>query len=223
MLSEGWFSTQLERLYLGGHMRLKAPCQGIDFHTTDIYGNPFKLSDHLGKRIMLSFFRDAACPFCHYRVYELTHNYPLWKEQNLEIIAVFSDTPEQVRRYVANHPRPFTMLADPDLDIYNHYGIEHSSSALFKAMLFKMPRIIKGILKGGRPSNNPHVRLVPADFLFTEDGRISQVWYGRDTADHIPIPHIQAFIREGDAKNAVRYGVQQRRAAFSTRGKTVGT
>jgi thioredoxin-dependent peroxiredoxin len=179
-------------------MRLKAPCQGIDFHTTDIFGDPFRLSDHIGKRIMLSFFRDAGCPFCNFRVYELTHNHKSWQQQNLKIITVFSDTAEKVRRYVAKHPRPFTMLADPNLDIYNQYGIEHSSSALLKALLFKMPRIIRGIAKGGRPSNNPHLRIVPADFLFLEDGRISKVWYGRNTSDHIPITEIQDFINEGN-------------------------
>lgn len=180
-------------------MRLKAPCQGIDFHTKDIYGNNFNLSDHMGKRIILSFFRDAGCPFCNFRVYELTHKYQLWKEQNLEIIAVFSDTAEKVRHFVAKHPRPFTMLADPDLAIYNQYGIEHSASALLKALFFKMPRIIRGITKGGRPSKNPHVKLVPADFLFLEDGRIGKVWYGRDTSDHIPITEVQDFINEGKA------------------------
>lgn len=178
-------------------MQLTAPRQGIDFQTKDIYGKHFQLSDHIGKRVILSFFRDAGCPFCNLRVYELTQNYKDWHDQNLEIIAVFSDTSEQVRRFVAKHPRPFTMLADPELEIYNRYGIQHSSMALFKALLFKFPRIIKGLFKGARPSNNPHVKIVPADFLITEDGRISKVWYGRDTSDHIPLDEVQQFINEG--------------------------
>lgn len=181
-------------------MRLKAPCQGIDFHTTDVFGNAFKLSDLVGKKIMLSFFRDAGCPFCNFRLYELTNRHKEWKDQNLEVIAVFSDTPEQVRRYVARHPRPFTMLADPDLEIYNQYGIEHSGSALLKALMFRLPRIIRGVLKGGRPTKNPHVKLVPADFLLGEDGRVKEVWYGRDTSDHIPLEEIQSFINNKPVK-----------------------
>ncbi|MFC3156947.1 peroxiredoxin family protein [Gilvimarinus japonicus] len=178
-------------------MRLSAPCQGINFRTKDVHGKPFQLSDYKGKRVMLSFFRDAGCPFCNLRVYELTHKYKHWQDQNLEVIAVFSDTSAQVRRYVAKHPRPFTMLADPKLQLYNRYGIEHSGSALLKALLFKFPRIVKGIFKGGRPSNNPHVKIVPADFLLTEDGRVAKVWYGRDTSDHIPLTEVQRFIDEG--------------------------
>lgn len=180
-------------------MRLVAPCQGLDFRTTDIYGKPFQLSDHMGKRILLSFFRDAGCPFCNFRVYELTHNHEQWQDQNLEIIAVFSDTSEQVRRFVSKHPRPFTMLADPDLELYNRYGIEQSGSALLKALLFKFPRILKGLFKGARPSKNPHLTIVPADFLIAEDGRVAKVWYGRDTSDHIPLDEVQNFIDEGKA------------------------
>lgn len=175
-------------------MRLKAPCQGIDFHTYDIYGEEFKLSNLAGKKILLSFFRDAACPFCNFRVYELTHKYTEWKSQGLEIVTFFSSTSKEVRHHVAKYPRPFYMISDPNLTVYNQYGVEHSVSALFKALLFKMPRIIKGIATGGRPKPNPHVKLVPADFLLSEDGRVQKIWYGRDTSDHIPIAEIQNFI-----------------------------
>ncbi len=177
-------------------MRLAAPSQGIDFQTTDIYGKPFQLSDHLGKRVLLSFFRDAGCPFCNLRVYELTHNHQQWLHQNLVIIAVFSDTAEQVRRFVSRHPRPFTMLADPHLELYNRYGIQHSAAALMRALFFKFPRIVQGLFKGARPSNNPHLTIVPADFLIAEDGRLTKVWYGRDTSDHIPLDEIQRFVDE---------------------------
>jgi thioredoxin-dependent peroxiredoxin len=178
-------------------MRLSAPTRKINFKTQDIHGNPVNLDDHLGKRVMLSFFRDAACPFCNFRVYELTHRYKTWQERNLVIIAVFSDTPEKVVAHVAKYPRPFLMLADPDLAIYNQYGVEHSSFALLKALLFRLPTIVCGILTGGRPSKNPHVRLVPADFLIDEDGVIRQIWYGKDTSDHIPLDQIDQFIADG--------------------------
>lgn len=176
-------------------MRLVTPIQkGMSFAAKDIYGQPFKFSNLRGKRVMLSFFRDAACPFCHLRVYELSNNYQHWLDQNLEVVAVVSDTAEQVRRYVAKHPRPFTMLADPHLKLYNHYGVEQSGSALVKALLFKLPRIIKGFILGEKPSNNPHIKIVPADFIFDEQGTLVQAWYGRDTSDHIPLPELQKFI-----------------------------
>jgi thioredoxin-dependent peroxiredoxin len=182
-------------------VRLATPSQGLNFRGKDVHGKPFQFSDLRGKRVMLCFFRDAACPFCHFRVYELTQNYSYWQAQNLEVIAVFSDTAEQVRRFVAKHPRPFTMIADPNLTLYNRFGVEHSGMALLKALCMKMPRILKGFFLGAKPSNNPHVKLVPADFLFAEDGSLQRTWYGRNTSDHIPLPQVQAFI---DAQRAAK-------------------
>ena len=85
---------------------------------------------------MLSFFRDAACPFCNLRVYELNHKYKAWQEQGLEIVTVFSSPSHEVKAHVARHPRPFTMISDPDIAIYNQYGVEHSALALVKALFF---------------------------------------------------------------------------------------
>lgn len=175
-------------------MRLTPPCPSIDFQTQDIYGKPIQLSDFRGKKVMLAFFRDAACPFCNLRVYELTQKYQQWKEKNIEIIAVFSSPADEVRRYVAKHPRPFRLVSDTDLNLYNQYGVEHSASALVKALVFKLPRIIRGILTGGYPQPNPNVKLVPADFLIDPMGKINGVWYGRDTSDHMPMKQVNQFI-----------------------------
>lgn len=177
-------------------MRLTAPCPSIDFATTDIYGDSIKLSDFRGKKVMLAFFRDAACPFCNLRVYELTQKYKSWETNNIEIIAVFSSPAEEVRHFVAKHPRPFRLVSDEDLNLYNQYGVEHSAVALFKALIFKLPRIIKGMFKGGYPQPNPHVKIVPADFLINEQGKIEHVWYGRDTSDHMPIAEVEHFIKQ---------------------------
>ena len=123
-------------------MRLTPPCPSIDFSTQDIYGKPITPNEYKGKKVMLAFFRDAACPFCNFRVYELTQQYKTWKDKNIEVIAVFSSPADEVRRYVAKHPRPFRMVSDTDLNLYNQYGVEHSATALFKALFFKLPRII---------------------------------------------------------------------------------
>lgn len=175
-------------------MRLAPPSQAELFETQDIYGEPIKLKDYSGKKVMLCFFRDAACPFCNFRVYELTHRYKNWQAKGVEVIAVFSSTDAEVRDHVARYPRPFRLIADPNLEIYNRYRVEKSASALWKALLFRMPRIIRGIRTGGRPKPNPHVTLVPADFLINEQGNIQDCWYGENTSDHIPLDRVDRFI-----------------------------
>jgi peroxiredoxin Q/BCP len=176
-------------------MRLVPPALSINFNTQDIYGRPVALADYRGKRVMLSFFRNAGCPFCNLRIYELTHRYRAWQAQDLEIIAVFSSPADEVLRYVAKHPRPFRMISDPGLGIYNRYGVEQSAAAVLKALLFKLPRVIRGAFLGGVPLINAHPTLVPADFLVDEYGLIRDIWYGRDTSDHIPLKRVDTFIR----------------------------
>lgn len=175
-------------------MRLNSPEKAKDFDTVDVFNQSIKLTDYTGNKVMLCFFRDAACPFCNFRIYELTHKYKAWKEQGIEIIAVFSSPANEVREHVARYPRPFRLVSDPELIIYNQYGVEKSTRALWKAMLFKLPTFIKGVIRGGRPRPNPHVTLVPADFLIDEKGVIVDNWYGRNVSDHIPIERIDAFI-----------------------------
>jgi len=177
-------------------MRLTPPAEAELFEAKDIYGESIKLKDYAGKKVMLCFFRDAACPFCNFRVYELTHRYKSWQQKGIEVIAVFSSTDSEVREHVARYPRPFRLIADPNLDIYNRYRVEKSASALWKALIFQMPRIVRGVLTGGRPKPNPHVTLVPADFLINELGRIQDCWYGKNTSDHIPLERVDQFIAQ---------------------------
>lgn len=178
-------------------MRTSSTIEAADFETRDIYGEAFRLSALRGQRVMLSFFRDAACPFCNLRIYEMTHRYTEWRAAGMTVVAVFSSPADQVRAFVARRPRPFHMISDPELEIYAKYGVQQSTAALFKALAFRMPRILGGIATGGRPRPNPHVRLVPADFLIDEDGRIAESWYGRDTSDHLPLERVQAFAEAG--------------------------
>ncbi len=185
-------------------MPLTAPCKTIDFRTTDIYEEPVDLRKFRGRKVLLAFFRDAACPFCNLRLYELSRDYDALQASGLEVIAVFSSTKEEIKQFVARHPRPFTMLSDPNLELYQRYGIQHSGSAMLKAMLLHPLRIIRGMLKGGTGDmNNPHVKLVPADFLIAENGEIRLAWYGRNTSDHIPMKTIKQFAGKPLFKAAV--------------------
>ena len=175
-------------------MRLNAPKPAPDFEAIDIYGNPVRLCDFKGRRVMLSFFRDAACPFCNLRVYELSHHYKDWQNQGLEIIAFFRSSPEDIRHYVAKYPRPFTIVGDEEMTVYDRYGVEHSLRGAVRGMLLRMPRMMRAMFKGFLPHMRGDQTLIPADFLIDEQGQIRAVYYGRDIGDHIPLGFIKSFV-----------------------------
>jgi peroxiredoxin len=80
-------------------MRLNQGVKAPIFITKDYQGKKINLSDYHGKRILLSFFRGASCPFCNLRVHELIKKQNEFKEQDIEIIAFFSSTKEEVQQY----------------------------------------------------------------------------------------------------------------------------
>ena len=176
-------------------MRLIAPSQAPLLRLTDIQGQPIAIGG-AGRRTLLSFFRDAACPFCNFRIYELTHYHASLSALGLDVIAVFSSTPAEVKRFVARQPRPFRVVADPTGAAHDLYGIEQSFWRKLKGIVTRVPTLLKGLrivgLAGLRTGN-----LLPADFLIDEHGRISEAWYGSDAGDRIPIERIELFLARG--------------------------
>src|SRR5690242_20953417 len=106
-------------------MRLSAPSKAPLLHFVDIYGQRVDVGKS-GRRTLLCFFRDAACPFCNFRIYELTNHHAALSKLGLDIVAVFTSTPEQVHRFVARQPRPFQVVADPTSIAHETYRIERS-------------------------------------------------------------------------------------------------
>jgi len=176
-------------------MALSALQHSLDFNRNDVYGESISLNNFKGKKILLSFFRDATCPFCHTRLFELNFHKDKWKDQNLEVIAVFTSTDDKILKYVAKNPRPFRMIGDPELSIYQQYGVNKSIKGVIKGMFFRLGKMFKGYLRGGSLATmlQPHPTIIPADFLINEQGIIEQVWYGEDPSDHIAMEKINAF------------------------------
>jgi len=180
-------------------MRFTTPLKAPDFAVRDVHGQAVRLANYRGRRVLLSFFRDARCPFCNFRVYELTHRYTDWQDRNLDVLAFFSSSATEVREHIAKYPRPFTIIADPQLDIYARYRVEKSWLAVMSGMLKRMQRLFRGLAHGGAMTLGHYRNLVPADFLIDEYGVIREVWYGRDIGDHIPLSAIEAFVAHAPA------------------------
>ena len=177
-------------------MRLTAQTPAPQCLLFDIRGQRVQLGGATGRPALVSFFRDAACPFCNFRIYELTHHHAALQALGLDIVAVFTATPEDVRRFVARQPRPFAVVADPTSSAHTAYGIERSGWGKLKAIVTRVPTLLKGLrivgLAGLRTNN-----LLPADFLIDEDGRIAECHYGSDAGDRIAFERVELFLARG--------------------------
>jgi peroxiredoxin len=178
----------------GFRMRLSAPETAPALGLVDIQGQPIAIG--AGRRTLLSFFRDAACPFCNFRIFELTHHYPALSALGLDVVAVFGSSREEVLRFVARHPRPFRIAADPAGETHARYGIERSLLGKLRAIVTRVPTLLRGLRivgLAGLDTNN----LMPADFLIDEQGRIVETWYGVDAGDRIPLERVELFLARG--------------------------
>jgi peroxiredoxin len=186
-------------------MRLSAPSRAPLLHFVDIYGRRVDIG--VGRRTLLCFFRDAACPFCNLRIYELTHHHAALSSLGLDIVAVFTSTPQEVQRFVARKPRPFTVVADPSSHAHEVYGIERSFWRKLKGILTRVPALIKGLRIVGLAGLNT-TNLMPADFLIDEHGNLAEAYYGGDAGDRIPLDRVELFLARGLIARASAKGGQ---------------
>lgn len=171
-------------------MRLKQGSKAPAFTIKDYLDEEVNLSSYKGKKILLSFFRSASCPFCNLRVHELIKQQSQLKKNGIEIIAFFSANKEEIKQYAGKQAPPFSVIPDSEFEVYKKYGVESSKSGMFKAML-RMGKMIKLMIGGffnmKSMSDEP---LIPADFLIDEKGIIYKTYYGSDFGDHIDLKDV---------------------------------
>jgi peroxiredoxin len=177
-------------------MKLQAGQTAKDFQIEDIHGNPVRLADYAGKKLMLSFYRYASCPLCNLRVHELIRHYPEWRTRGLHMLAFFQSPAESIRRYVGRQQAPFPIVADPVHSVYRLYGVEPSWAGFGRAMLFKLPMAFESVVgKGFLPGRMEGDKaMIPADFLIGPDLVVRRAFYGKDIGDHLPIRDVEDFL-----------------------------
>ncbi|GAV19322.1 ahpC/TSA family protein [Mariprofundus micogutta] len=179
-------------------MKLYAGDSVVPISLTSIEGEMFSLDALKGQRFMLSFFRFASCPFCNLRMHELVSRIDEFGD-SFTIVAVFDSPLDNLQEHATGHAAPFPILADPENIYYYKYGIEHSLAGVFKGMIFRMPTLLKGMLKGYVPLKiKGSMTTMPADFLVDETGLIRTAYYGSDEGDHLPIEAVKAFATSSD-------------------------
>ena len=163
----------------------------------DIHNRPVKFGH--GRKIVLSLFREATCPFCNFRVYELTHKFRNMPPDDLHIIAIFKSDKPLVEKFISRQKRPFTVVADPLGRAHDMLGLKYSALGKMIAMIKHMPAMLMGMMRVG-PRSLFTGNLLPADLLIDENGIIQQAYFGQNIGDHIPIADIMAFTADGKSE-----------------------
>jgi peroxiredoxin Q/BCP len=93
------------------------------FIGVDQNGNKVSLSDFKGKKVVLYFYPEDDTPGCTAQACNLRDNYALLKQNGFEILGVSPDDTESHQKFESKYNLPFTLLADPEHEIINKYGV----------------------------------------------------------------------------------------------------
>ncbi len=179
-------------------MRLRSGQAAPDFRVKDVFGRDIILDEYRGSKVMLSFYRFSACPFCNLRVNKLMNLTARYESQGLKMLSFWQSPKESVLAHAKRRNPPFPMIADPTKEIYSLYRVENDWKGAMKVVL--EPSLAMDAMKEGI-----HVKhidgdkdLIPADFLLHPDLSIHTAFYGKHIGDHVPFERIEDFITMND-------------------------
>lgn len=97
----------------------KAP----EFELQDQNGDLHKLSDYLGKKVVLYFYPKDNTPGCTKQACGFSEIYPQFVEKNAVVIGVSKDSVKSHKKFEENHNLGFTLLSDEQLDTIKAYDV----------------------------------------------------------------------------------------------------
>ena len=98
---------------------MKAP----DFTLMDKEGNPTRLSDFAGKKIVLYFYPKDHTPGCTRQACAFAASYDRFREQGVVVIGISKDSVASHLKFAQKYDLPFLLLSDPELQAIQAYGV----------------------------------------------------------------------------------------------------
>ena len=127
--------------------------QAPEFALPDQQGNMVKLSDFIGQKVILYFYPKDNTPGCTRQACAFAAAYDEFKKRDLAVIGISKDSAESHRKFAEKHNLPFILLADPDLQAIQAYGVWQEKKLYGKVSM--------GVVR--------------TTFIISEDGRIAAV------------------------------------------------
>lgn len=97
----------------------KAP----NFQLLDKDGQSVRLSDFLGKKIVLYFYPRDNTPGCTRQACAFAKSYPQFQNQDVVIIGISKDSVASHLKFAQKYELPFLLLSDPELQAIQAYDV----------------------------------------------------------------------------------------------------
>ena len=133
----------------------KAP----DFALLDKNENLIKLSDFLGKKIVLYFYPKDNTPGCTRQACAFAQSFDAFKKLDVVVIGISKDSVASHLKFADKHALPFILLSDPELQAIQAYDVWKEKKIAGKVGfgVIRSTYIIdeQGIIEKAMPKVNP--------------------------------------------------------------------
>ena len=102
---------------------LEAGTKAPDFTLMDKDGNTIRLSDFLGKKVVLYFYPKDNTPGCTPQACAFAASYEQFKTQDIVVIGISKDSAASHLKFAQKYDLPFILLSDPELQAIQAYGV----------------------------------------------------------------------------------------------------
>jgi len=94
-----------------------------DFELKSDAGETVRLSDFRGRPVVLYFYPKDDTPGCTTEACEFRDAYDVFRERGAEVLGVSPDDVASHEKFKTKYGLPFTLLADPDHEVAEKYGV----------------------------------------------------------------------------------------------------
>ncbi len=134
------------------------------FEGKDQNGNSIKLSNYIGKKVVLYFYPKDNTPGCTAEACSLRDNYKELLKNGFVVLGVSPDTEKSHKGFAEKFDLPFPLIADPEKKILTAYGAYGEK--------FMYGKKVTGVIR--------------TTFIIDEKGKIEKVIKKVDTKEHAP-------------------------------------
>ena len=103
-------------------MAIKLGNKAPDFESVNQNGSKIKLSDFIGKKVVLYFYPRDNTPGCTAQACNLKDNYNTLKQNGYTILGISKDSPKSHQKFINKFDLPFDLIADEDQSVHMKYG-----------------------------------------------------------------------------------------------------
>lgn len=169
------------------------------FSLEDLDANVVSLESMRGRRVLVSFLRNAGCAVCNLWVQRTARLAPVWRDAGLDVLAIFEASAARLRTQFTGRSVPFPVLADPAGLVHDAYGSRTDAIRIDEV-------IESGVANAGlaqaAAAGFPTLReegsnffRIPAEVLIDEHGVVARIHVADEIVNHLSPEEVDAFAR----------------------------